>query len=170
MKAFLVSIPSSKSRNILHDASAVGHLIEEADSRPVSQLALDDAWAPLHFTLTGEYPIPRQKAEELGLEWHEGTLEDAIMGGLPTRYGSSYGPARFLAPPDVSLVAEKLAGVSLDALRARFDPQALEVEQILPQGWEAGSTLKIVEDCFLKLREFYLHAAAKGDAILIYFV
>ena len=44
MEAFLVSVPAAKSRNILRDASTVERLIEEAVSRSVSQLALDDAW------------------------------------------------------------------------------------------------------------------------------
>lgn len=167
MDAFVISVPALPSQ-VGESTSAIRAAM--AQNGPGRKLALDNSWAPLHFVLTGEFPIPRQKAEELGMSWNNDSLENAIMGGAATEVASSYGPVRYLSPAEVRRIARQLDGISPAEIKARTNPQELEQEGVLPEDWDAATAPDKLMALFSELRSFYHHAAERGDAILLYMV
>jgi hypothetical protein len=131
------------------------------------RLDLDEAWAPLHFTLTGEYPIPREKAEEMGIGWDERSLENVIMGGDATPLAAGYGPARYLSPESVRALAGRLSTIDPEGFRSRIDPQSMVEEGTLPDSWDSDSASGLLQEHFARLKRFYGEAAASDDGILI---
>ena len=168
-EAFLISLPTSQAQRIHKDVSVVRNLVTEMAQDSERRLSLDEAWAPLHFTLTGEYPIPRQKAAALGLSWNEYSLENAIMGGDATPFLGAYGPARYLPPALVSSLADQLATIDPVDFRSRVDPQALIQERMLPDGWGLETAPDLLHEKFQRLKAFYSNAKTRGEGVLIYF-
>ncbi|GAB2769679.1 YfbM family protein [Terrabacter koreensis] len=136
---------------------------DEADGsdRPGSEpiwLDLDKSWHGIHFLLTGT-------------DWtagDSGAAGGAILGGRPVGEDNGYGPARLLEPEAVGEVAAALGRVSDADLRARFDAGEMQRLDIYPQVWDEPGVL----DAYLmpnvaRLRDFYTHAAARGEAVLI---
>jgi Domain of unknown function (DUF1877) len=169
MDAFLTRLPEDAGARIA-DPSVVRSAIAEAQGDPSRQLSLEEAWAGLHFTLTAEYPIPRQEAEKIGMSWNDESLENAIMGGKATTFQSSYGPARYLSPDLVAGISARLQQIDTEDFRSRYDAEGLEEEQIPPAGWDNKERLDGLIDAFEKLRNFYSEAANQHHGILIHFV
>ena len=169
MEVVLIDVPVAKARSICEDLRVVREAISWAKENPQNQLSLDDAWAALHFTLTAEYPIPRQKAEELGLSWDEDSLENVIMGGAETPFPSSFGPTRYLSPALVRSMSANLAKIDVSQFSTRVDPKALSAEKMLPDSWDPETAAQLLPAYFAKLKAFYSEAASNGDGVLIYF-
>jgi hypothetical protein len=92
------------------------------------------------------------------------------MGGEPTAYQTTFGPACYLEPEIVSLMADKLSGISADDFRARFDADDLLDEKIPPMIWDEDESLVWLTEHFANLARFYQNAALTGDGLLIYII
>jgi hypothetical protein len=168
MDAFLVRVPKLDGDAVLKSAEAARRIIAEAGT---SQLDLGEYWLALHFLLSGETPIPKHEALRRGLSWDDDSPENILMGGEPTPFMSSFGPARYLHPERVAHLATKLAGLSVAEFQARYNPEDLRAEDMPPGGWDdGGEALARLCRYFKDLAAFYNKAAAHGDGMLIYMV
>ena len=129
----------------------------DSDSnRDPERVDLDKAWHGIHYLLTGTV-------------WEIGDgLGAAILGGEPLEERGGY-PPRLLDPETVRTVAQALAAVDVDMLRARYDPAAMTAAAIYPDIWDEGDEAfdTYLAPHFLALRRFYQAAAADGQAALI---
>src|SRR2546425_4040968 len=137
-----------------------------------SGLDVDKTWQVMHFLLTGD-------------AWGGAPpLAKTIMGGTDIGEDLGYGPARYLMPEEVREVASALSGVSIDDLRKRFDPAALEKAEVYP-GFsgavehvgvdpaaepEMKDFLEFLLKKFEGLVSFYAEAASKGNAMLLFLI
>ena len=167
MNAYLVRIAGEWGTP--DDADAVARMIKLAEGKPDRELDLNDSWAALHFMLSGEVPMPKQEAIQRGISWNDSSLENLIMGGEPTAYEASFGPARLLASDLVMRLSRKLSDLSVEEFLERYDAEEMNAEQIPPGGWaDQEEARDLLGDRYLKLKEFYRSAAAANEAILIY--
>jgi uncharacterized protein DUF1877 len=167
MEATLIRLPTWGSPGILEDVSVARLIMQQTAPESGRRLELDEAWAPLHFGLTGEPPVPHQKAEELGLSWNERSLENVLMGGEATPLMTGFGPARYLSPNLVRSIAAELSKITPANFRSRIEPQTMVEERVLPDSWDADAAADLMQDYFAKLRAFYDTAATHGDGLLI---
>jgi hypothetical protein len=167
--AYLVRVPPAETAGFLDDSGAVAGAMERGRARRGASLELGEAWAPLHFVLTDEVPIPRDEALRRGLEVSDNPLEEAILGGEPTPSGTTYGVVRFLPPDAVRRVAGALAGVAAETVEARYDPDWVR-EMRVPMVWAdtEAEERAWLGDSYRRLVAFYRDAAAAGDAVLSY--
>lgn len=135
-------------------------LYSETEQAPPAgrRLDIDKTWHAIHFLLTGS-------------SW-EGSypLVCVVMGGesIGTQ-DVGYGPARFLTPAEVKDVANSLDEISVSDLLERYDPDALNAEEIYPQGWsDAEEERKYIGQYYSQLTEFFRKAAHADDAMLVY--
>jgi hypothetical protein len=169
MDAFLVRVPKLDGDAVLKSADAARKIIAATAGTP--PLDLGEYWIALHFLLSGETPIPRHEALRRGLSWDDDSPENILMGGAPTPFMSSFGPARYLHPEQVERLATKLAGLSVAEFQARYNPEDLRAEDISPGGWDdGGEALARLSRYFEELVAFYTKAAAHGEGMLIYMV
>lgn len=118
---------------------------------------IDKSWHGLHFLLTGD-------------AW-EGAkpLCDAILGGTEIGADVGYGPARYVDARTVAAIAAELQQWPAERLAQRYDPTALARNEIYPQIWDEGEeALEYLLVWYQKMREYYLDAAAKGNAMLVF--
>jgi hypothetical protein len=166
-EAFLIRVPPSRAQEMVGDVSVTRKIVEETAAGSEQRLELDEAWAPLHFGLTGAPPVPRQEAEDLGLGWDEQSLENVLMGGEATPLMAGFGAARYVSPALVRSMASRLADISAASFRSRVEPQAMVQERVFPDSWDLDAVPDLMEHYFTKLRDFYAAAAAHGDGLLI---
>jgi len=93
----------------------------------------------------------------------------AIFGGADTAVESVYGtPVRYLTPAEVAAVAEALAGISADDLRAVYSAEALTA--VDSDGWwlweDREQALRYLLPYYEELAAFYLAAAREHKAVL----
>lgn len=111
-------------------------------------LCLYKLWNALHYVLGGE---------DFG--------QSAALDGVPLMTNDNgFGPPMYLTPEEVADYAEQLAAMTEDELCQRFDPKAMERENVygIPDG-----TDDLVE-LFRELRTFYRDAATKDHGMLIF--
>ena len=131
---------------------------EDGDAEPDWHVDLDKAWHAIHFTLNGK-------------TWEgEGPLFLAVLGGEEVGEDIGYGPARYLVPEHVKAVSAALSAVTPEVFGDQFNPSALAAAEIYPDVWdrEGGDGLEYVQPFYIALRNFYMAAAERGDAVLIY--
>jgi hypothetical protein len=171
MDAFLVRVPKADADGVLKSADVVRKIIESAEDNGDFKLDLGEYWAALTFMLSGEMPIPKHEALRLGISWDNDSLENVLMGGEPTPFKASFGPARSVDPEQVARLATKLADLSVDEFMKWYDPKELLKERIPPETWDDQSeTRALIGHVFEELVAFYKRAAAHGDGILIYLI
>jgi hypothetical protein len=170
MDAYMLRVPGYRGRALLDSLEEVQHAIRWAETHRDHKLELGEAWAGLHFLLTGELPIPREEALSRGVSWDENSLENVLMGGRTTPYLTSWGPARYLSPYEVARLASKLSKVSVNTIRNHYDPKGLSEEHIPPDTWDEPGTREWLASSYSKLICFYAEAASTQDGLLIYFV
>jgi hypothetical protein len=168
----LIKVSPSDSEGILADDEVVRDIICQVDSSGSPShsdlLDLDDSFGGLHFTLTGEYPIPKNEAIKGGMKWYDDSLENVLMGGAPTPYGDSLSCARYLNSEEVAQISKYLLDVSVEKFREDYSSDELEEVEIFPGYWDKDGEWLI--GYFKKLTEFYKAALAEGKGILIYAV
>jgi len=170
MDAYLVRVPSSDESNILRNAELVGKRLEQASREAGLRMDLGEAWAGLHFMLTGETPIPKQQAASRGVSWNDGSIENVLMGGDPTPYEASFGPARYVRASQVKYLTKELSNIDVEDFASRYDSEALMDEHIPPETWDnAGEAREWLTQSFIRLVNFYAMAAARDEGILVYF-
>jgi hypothetical protein len=126
--------------------------------RDGSELCLHKSWYCLHFLLTGKSWDPA-----------EPSLGNAISGGseLPDRQGiMGYGPARYLTPLQVREVASALASFPVEERVEAFDPEFAHKQKVYVPHHEKEELLYY----YGLLRDFYLDASRKNNAVLLWVV
>ncbi|WP_426341670.1 YfbM family protein [Pseudoduganella sp. S-14] len=159
MVGYLVALPESKLAELRADEELVEEFLfpDDGDSEPENSIDLDKAWHGIHYLLTGE--------AEGGPE----PLSLAVIGGEEFGPDIGYGPSRFLVSAQVQAIAEALKPLGREELAARFDPQDMERKDIYPDViWtrDGDEALDYVLENYDVLRDHYLKAAARGDAMV----
>ena len=97
-------------------------------------LTIDKDWHALHVLLTGEISNPSN------IPPFPPPLGNVVMGATETPIDATYGKVRFLKPDEVYEVADALSQISVEDLRARFDPIAFTNAEVYPNprpgGWD----------------------------------
>lgn len=167
MNALLVRIPAADAHDLLRAAQSARALVARCCLDPGHCLSLEEAWAGLHFTLTGELPMPRDAALARGVSWDNTSLENALLGGTPLpHYGTMDGPLRYLAPDQVATMAAGLSAFGEEKLALAYDPEGLMDEGIPPDIWGEERALPWLRGQFVRLVAFYAAAALAGDGVL----
>jgi hypothetical protein len=125
---------------------------------PGRHLDIDKAWHAVHFLLNGDpWEGPRP-------------LLDVVLGGTPVgEVEVGYGPARFLAPEEVEVVARALEALSAVELLEHFHANRLNDAHIYPHGWTGAlEEVEYVHKNYLAVSEFFRKVAAAKDAMLLY--
>ncbi|RJS17424.1 DUF1877 domain-containing protein [Corallococcus sp. H22C18031201] len=135
------------------------------DARGATFIELDigEAWHGLQYLLTG---TPWEGTAPLDFLVRGG--ED--VGDIP----SDEGTARIFAPAQVKQLADALKTLSPATLRQRFDPEALQAQDIYPGTWDEETLedgvdpLEELLSYFDELRKFAAAVARRGDALLVH--
>lgn len=167
MDARFVRVTVSESVAMVTDVEAVRSAMAHAQADATHVLDIGEAWAGLHFLITGETPIPKHVALDLTGRWDDDSLENVIMGGEPTPFEGANGPARVLTAPEVSALAKKLARIGQRRVMDGYDAAELEREKIPPGNWDDDATRTWLGDMLEKLAVFFGVASRAGDALLI---
>jgi len=156
-----VALSPGALQRLIAEPSAIPEFLhpKEGQETPPNHLDIDKSWHGIHFLLTGD-------------TWSgEPPLAHVILGGIAIGDDIGYGPARYLTPDEVRVIAQALAGVTREQLEKRYLPATLEKAEIYPTGiWEAegNDALEYLLQYYEPLVGFYRDAAARGDAIIQY--
>lgn len=126
-------------------------------------LSIDKDWNAIHALLTGDMGSISE------IQAVQTPLGNVVAGGTETPFEAGHGEVRFLTPDEVRGVADALKGISLDDLRARFDPIALNKAKIYPRGCWDNEALEPLLFNFRQLVGFFREAAQRGEVILVSF-
>lgn len=127
------------------------------------ELDIGEAWHGLQYLLTG---TPWEGAAPLDFLVRGG--DD--VGDIP----SDEGTARVLAPAQVKQLADALKKVSPGTLEQRFDPEAMQAQDIYPGTWDEEELEEDVDPLeellsyFAELQKFLAAVAKRGDALLVH--
>ena len=169
MDGFVIAVSPAEGVELLRSEAAVAALIERSRTSADERLQLDDAWAALHFLLTGEVPLPKDEALRRGLSWDDAALENVLMGGAATPFQGFYGAARYLDPAEVRRLAPKLAALNAVDFADRFEPAAFRRSNVQPAIWDDEVTARRwLAEHFWRLVRFYGAAAERERGLLIY--
>lgn len=119
---------------------------------------LDKAWDGIHFALTGE-----------GMTGGSGRMSYEPFGN---RYLDSVdegmGPATYLAPEEVAVVARHLKGISVDDFAALVDAKAMLAAEVYPfqQGESDEEVRTYLGMHYAAMRDLYLSASASGMSVV----
>ncbi len=119
---------------------------------------LDKAWDGIHFALTGKKfgdGSGRMSYEPFGDRYL-----DAVDEGM--------GPATYLAPEEVAVVARHLKGIPAEAFAALVDAKAMIAAEIYPfQQDETDADVRpYLVPNYAAMRELYLSASSSGMGIV----
>lgn len=158
MIAGLAPLSPSQLDALRADPDGAGALCYPEDATAHARnIDLDKAWHGIHFLLTSQ-------------AWDKGDGPQglAILGGEDIGDDQGYGPARVVTPPQVAAVAAALSTLTDEELARRYDPQAMDDQQIYPTIWtrDGDEGLAYLLHHFHALERFYAEAAARGDAVL----
>lgn len=149
-----LQITPEQLREVIEDPSIVESLIDpESDS--AEAIDVDKAWHAIHYLLTRS-------------AWKvEGSLANAVLGGIEIGDDIGYGPAKYITVDEVKDVAAKLP--TRESLKMSFDAKAMTSEQIYPEIWDEGEdALDYVIEYYDLMKSYYLDAASRGNAMLKY--
>ena len=118
-------------------------------------LRLEKSWHVLHYLLTG------------ATEAAPPPFGNAIMGGEEIGEERDYGRVRFLNPPQVREVAAALASISKEDLVRRGDLQGMAVAKVI-YACRDESEVELALHYFEQVSRYYIDAAARGNAMLLY--
>lgn len=155
-----VAVSPKRLAELIADPDSIGSFLypDDGDSEPENFLDVDKAWHAIHYTLNGK-------------AWEgEPPLGWTVVGGTEIGEDVGYGPARYLTTDQVKAVAEALSTIDAEEFSTRFDPKALGAAEIYPEIWgrDDSEGLEFVLNYYNELRTFYLAAAERGDAALLY--
>lgn len=129
-------------------------------------LTIDKDWHALHALLTGQVSDPSE------IQPVPPPLGNVVIGGKETLIDATYGKVRYLDPEEVRAVADALSGVSVDDLRARFDPVAFTEAKVYPNPRPGGWDMEQLESLlwvYPQLVGFFREAAREGNVVLLSF-
>jgi len=129
-------------------------------------LSIDKDWHALHVLVTGEMSSPSE------IQPVPPPLGNLVMGGTETPFDAGHGKVRFLTPDEVREVADALSRISVEDLRARFDPVAFTRAKVYPTPRQGGWDIEALEPLLFTYRQlvgFFRDAAREGNVVLISF-
>ena len=130
---------------------------EEGQDDTDKQLDVDKAWHAIHYLLNGTAWDGKEP------------LVNAVLGGLPVgEEDVGYGPARYLRPTQVAETSKALQAISSEQLWSRFNAAAMKKAEIYPEfeRWEEDK--EYICGYFENIKSFFVVAASRGDAMLLY--
>lgn len=133
--------------------------LEAAGIRPDElgdALNVDKAWHGVHVVLAGTKWEPTAPPG------------DAVLGGRPVGPDEGYGPVRFLSPDEVSVTAAALSAISDDEFRRRCDPALLARHEAYATAPDDPREIDWLVDAFVRVRAYYVGAAALSHAMALY--
>ncbi len=152
-------VTQDKILEIDKDTSIIPQILHDNKNYP--QLNIDKSWDGIHFLLTGKM-IGDKFDQSNPLEW---VMAGWGEWGLEVGYGAS----RFVAPKEVTQLSHILSELKDDDLKKRFDPVKMNDIGIYPDGiWDEENILNWLMDNFHQVKDFYIDAAKKGNAVLIW--
>ncbi|MCE9674067.1 YfbM family protein [Myxococcus stipitatus] len=125
------------------------------------ELDIGEAWHGLQYLLTGTAWEGKPPLDFLVRGGDE-------VGDIP----SDEGTARVFPATQVKALATALQQVSEDTLRRRYDPAAMQSQDIYPGTWEEPpddmDPLEEMLSYFDELQKFMSQVARRGDALLVH--
>ena len=156
MIANFIPLSESELKSLLEDPETVSDLIyEDLEDRTID---IDKSWHAIHFTLNQD-------------QW--GGAEpfiNVILGGTPvSEEDVGYGPARYLTPKQVKVVADALNEFGKSKFVSNFDSDKLNSNDIYPSIWDGtAETLDYVKEYFQVVCDTYAESAKSGKAMLLF--
>ena len=144
---------------LLEEPSRISNVIYPEEETPEwveRRLDIDKSWHIIHFLLNGK-------------EWEgEKPYVFAVLGGATiSDEDVGYGPARFLLPSEVKLVANALESMPAEALLKRWNQKAIDRAEIYPQSWsQCPEDFEYIGGNYELLREFFALAAKRDEAVI----
>ena len=141
----------------MRDGSYLEDVINGDEEGVQETFDVDKAWDAVHFLISAARAYADQEEDADSV-----TLDHAIKGAKEFKgLSRGYGAAGMTSAVEVQSIAKLLDGLSLDALKQRFDPEAMDTAEVYPEVWlqEAAAAWDYVHDHFERLRGFYKRAA-----------
>jgi hypothetical protein len=153
-------LTSEELSQLIAGSSVSEFLYPDSDKEPDTsrELDIDKTWHAIHFLLNDS-------------AWEgEDPLAWVVLGGeLLGTEDVGYGPARYLLPEQVKSVAAALDEIPEWELRAKFDAERMNEEEIYPQSWAGESAdMDYIGEHYQYLVRFFREAANANDALLMY--
>jgi hypothetical protein len=142
---------------LIKDPEGIEEFIYPEDEERENGIDVDKAWHGIHFLLTGD-------------AWAgEAPLANVVLGGTEIGDDVGYGPARYITAEQVRVIAEAIGPITPQQLVERYNASALISNQIYPEVWVDGDAdVEYLRSWYGTLRNYYLDAALKGNAMLKY--
>ena len=156
-------VTQDKILEIDKDNSIIPQILRDDENYP--QLNIDKSWDGVHYLLTGKSTVESVKEID-----QSNPKEWVILGWSVWGPDVGYGPSRFVAPKEVTQLASVLAEIKDEELIKNFNPEKMIETEIYPDGiWEeANISLEWLMDNYHKVKDFFIDAARKGNAVLIW--
>ncbi len=139
---------------LIDDPVLVETFIYPDDEDHENCIDVDKAWQGIHFLLTGD-------------PWAgDAPLGDVVLGGTEFGEDVGYGPARYITADDVKAVAVALTEITPAQLAAGYDSTGLQKNDVYPGIWDELDAVEYLSSYYEVLRNYYLDAAANGNAML----
>lgn len=154
-----LQLSSEELEALIADPSAVESFIYPDDEERERSIDIDKAWHGIHFLLAGE-------------PWGgDPPLANVVLGGTEIGDDVGYGPARYLTAAEVQAAASALQDITPDVLRSRYVASELSENDIYPQIWDEpeDDAFGYLGPWYETLRDYFIDAAAKGNAMLKFF-
>ena len=142
---------------LMDDPASVEAFIYPDGGEAENGIDVDKAWHGIHFMLTGDV-------------WGGASpLANVVLGGVEIGEDAGYGPARYITPDEVRAAAEVIRSLPREVLGKRYDAAAMAENEIYPDIWDEGDdAADYLLSYYESLRNYYLDAASKGNAMLKY--
>ena len=135
-------------------------VLEETQDDPDEVIDIDKLWDGLHFLLTGVSACEPTEGDP---------ISEAIVGTAKIIEDEDETFA-YVRRERVSVIAEALNGIDIDALIEDFQPVKFEQSGIYPDGWQDEDREELqrsLKECFIGLKKFYDMTADKKKGIII---
>lgn len=152
-------ITPDKFLEIDKDTSVIPQILRDDEHYP--QISIDQSWDGIHFLLAGKIA---------GDNFDQSNPKEWIMVGWG-EWGPDvgYGPSRFVAPKEVTQLANYLSKLRDEDLKKNFDPAKMNELGAYPDGvWDEENILDWLMENYHKVKDFYINAAKGGNAVLIW--
>lgn len=154
MIGLYLAVPQAELEQLRAEPEEIEEFL--AGPRGDDAFSADKSWHGIHYLLTGS-TVPTADV-----------LSNVIFGKGPLGTADlGYGPPLATDASDVRAIAAALEQVPDDAVRARFEPAAMD--EVYPGFWDDDDALEAVMEALDELRGFYRDAAANGDAVIVWF-
>jgi hypothetical protein len=143
---------------LIADPSSVESFVYPGEKERENSIDIDKAWHGIHYLLAGD-------------SWGgEPPLANVVLGGTEIGHDVGYGPARYLTADEVKAAADALKDITPDDLRSKYVASQLSDNEIYPEIWDDpdDDAAGYLMSWYATLRDYYIDAAAKQNAMLKY--